>query len=245
MDQYVFGGIAGMCGVITTHPLDTIKTNIQNGTPVKIPKLYRGLIPPLLGVGIEKAIVFGTYNLALRQFSEKDRQSNLAIGISGGISGLGASIIVTPVERIKIRLQTNGDLNPQMFKPNELFRGLSATFTREVPGFAIYFLTFENLKKHYYPDTNMTKKGSFFSGGLSGALSWLFIYPQDLIKTQIQASPNNKNISFISVAKTIYKERGLYGFYRGFSLALIRAVPLHACTFTIMEMLTQRFGDKS
>ena len=28
-NQYLFGGISGMCGILISHPLDTIKTCIQ------------------------------------------------------------------------------------------------------------------------------------------------------------------------------------------------------------------------
>jgi hypothetical protein len=40
------------------------------------------------------------------------------------------------------------------FKPSKLFVGLSATFTRETPGFAIYFLNYEYWKKKLFTDKN-------------------------------------------------------------------------------------------
>lgn len=234
-EKYVFGGISGMVGAVVTHPIDTIKSNIQNGTKINIRHLYRGISAPLLGVGIEKSIVFGTYNLINSKFD--DPTSNLAIGVSGGVSGISASIIVTPCERIKILLQTNNKNFKTQIKPTDFFRGLSATFTREIPGFAIYFLTFENLKSLYFPNGNINKKCAFLFGGISGALSWVFIYPQDLIKTRIQACTKNKKMSFVSTGNMIIKNDGIKGLYKGFHLALLRAVPLHAFTFATMQTL--------
>lgn len=250
MDKYVAGGVGGMCGVLVTHPIDTIKTNFQNGTAIKPTQLYKGLMPPMCGVAVEKALVFGTFHAVRNQFENKD--SNLAIGIAGAASGLCASIIVTPCERLKIMAQTNTKTN---FKINaavipELYRGITATFSREVPGFAIYFLTYENLKRNQTEsEKKVNKKDTFLFGGFAGALSWLFIYPQDLIKTRIQAQGTVKTTGtsnkFGNVAKTIYKEGGIKAFYKGFSLALARAIPLHACTFLVVEMLTDMYSQKN
>jgi hypothetical protein len=100
--KYINGGISGMCGVILSHPIDTIKTHIQTGNVLSSFKpsftnLYKGLAAPLIGVGLEKAIVFGTYNY---MYSKTDN-----IPLSGAISGLVASLVVTPYERIKILKQ--------------------------------------------------------------------------------------------------------------------------------------------
>ena len=75
--------------------------------------------------------------------------TNLSLGNVGALSGLTASFIVTPFERIKILFQTNQG-NYQFIRQNLnskfMFQGLSATFYRETPGFAIYFSTYNFLK---------------------------------------------------------------------------------------------------
>lgn len=80
------GALSGMCGLIISHPFDTIKTSIQTNKHIKynIKTLYHGVIPPLLGVGLEKAIVFGSYN-----FSYKYTNS---IFLSGCLAGISAKI---------------------------------------------------------------------------------------------------------------------------------------------------------
>ena len=138
--NFGYGYIAGMAGIVTSHPFDTIKTNIQKKQVVNygIRNLYKGVAAPLFGVGLEKAIVFGTY-----ETSKKYTNSDF---ISGGLAGLTASFVVTPFERIKILLQTNQTIEKQMLNRKFLFQGLSATFYRETPGFAIYFSTYNYLK---------------------------------------------------------------------------------------------------
>ena len=237
--KYINGGISGICGVILSHPIDTIKTHIQTGNKLSSFKpsftnFYKGMSAPLLGVGLEKAIVFGTYNYMIAKTDNN-------IPLSGAISGLVASFIVTPYERFKILKQ-----NAQVFTIKELnikflFRGLSTTFTREAPGFAIYFSTYEYLKKKNF--TNHNKKidyiSSFIYGGISGITAWIFIYPQDKIKTIMQSeTQNNKNIRSIkNIINSIYKDGGFSQFYKGFSWAAGRALLLHSGTFCMMEYL--------
>jgi hypothetical protein len=143
---FAYGYISGMAGIIASHPFDTAKTCIQDKKliPRTLTGLYRGILPPLFGVGLEKAIVFGTFQNTIDY-----THSN---AISGALAGLTASIVVTPVERIKILLQTSSGSGAsnrlaELTKLSSLFKGLGATWTREIPGFAIYFSVFNGLKE--------------------------------------------------------------------------------------------------
>jgi len=237
-NHYVKGAISGMFGILISHPVDTIKTHLQthknlNTFQFKSVHLYRGIISPLLGVGLEKSLVFGTYNYC--------RNNKLNIPISGAISGFVASLIVSPYERIKIlrQNQTNFKMSECM-KPSFLFKGLSATFTREVPGFAIYFSTYEYLKNKFYTSQNkdIDIVASFVFGGIAGSNAWIFIYPQDRIKTIIQSNTNSK-MNIMDLIKTTYQNGGLRQFYSGFSMAIARAILLHSGTFCMMEILNK------
>ena len=254
-NYYVNGAISGMFGILLSHPLDTIKTHIQTSNnikslPMNIRSLYKGISAPLLGVGFEKALVFGTYNYCLKQLNPAGTIDIgiSTISISGAIAGLTASIVVTPYERFKILKQNSQKILLKDLSVGFLFKGLSATFTREVPGFAIYFSVYESLKYHTF-----TKHGnqigylhSFAYGGLSGISAWIFIYPQDRIKTilqstmqsSVQSSTSNNNRSgFRSVMREIYAKGGMKHFYSGFSWAVGRAMLLHSGTFCMMEIL--------
>lgn len=246
--NFGYGYVAGMAGIVASHPFDTIKTNIQKKQTIQynIRNLYKGVAAPLFGVGLEKAIVFGTY-----ETSKKYTNSDF---ISGGLAGLTASFVVTPFERIKILLQTNQTLNKQMLNQKFLFQGLSATFYRETPGFAIYFSTYNYLKnnklkqeiKQNQENQSIEKReeihylDSFLIGAFSGCASWLFIYPQDRIKTHLQACKERK-ISFNEGFKEILNDGGYRGFYRGFHYALMRAIPLHATAFMTFELCKKYF----
>jgi hypothetical protein len=234
-NYYIKGCISGMTGILISHPVDSVKTYYQTQNSlinykITISNLYKGIASPLIGVGLEKALVFGTYNYV------KNITNNTPL--SGAVSGLVASMIVSPYERIKIMKQTNQKvILSDCLKPSFIFKGLSATFTREIPGFAIYFSTYEGLKNKFYNNRPIDIPASFIFGGISGVTAWIFIYPQDRIKTIIQ-SQTNENISINTLIKNIYNKGGFRQFYKGFSFAAIRAVLLHSGTFCTMELLS-------
>lgn len=254
MNHYIKGAISGMFGLLLSHPIDTIKTLVQTGVKINysqlnIKILYKGVKAPLLGVGFEKALVFGTYNYCNKYFTthsytNSQSKSFYSVPISGAIAGLTASLVVTPYERYKILQQSSQKIGKVSL--GNLYKGLSATFTREVPGFAIYFSVYESLKYHTftkYNERNIPYMYSFLYGGLSGITAWIFIYPQDRIKTIIQSRQSNQ--SFISICKMIYKNGGgsITSFYSGFTWAVMRAMLLHSGTFCMMEILNDNMPD--
>lgn len=255
--DFVHGALGGATGLLLSHPIDTIKSNIQDKRAINwnLRALYKGVVPPLFGVGLEKAIVFGTYENSKKELETRMKNEpssahsahsvapsvkneHVIRGMSGALAGFTASFVVTPIERLKILRQTNEKFTLRELSPKFLYKGLSSTFTRETPGFGIYFSVYEGLKDYFGTKVELNTSHHLLFGGLSGSTAWLFIYPQDLVKTRIQASKQNINASII--IKSIYKEAGIKGFFRGFHLALLRAVPLHAGTFAMVEFLKKQ-----
>ncbi len=246
MSDYKNGLFGGVVGLLLSHPIDTIKTYNQSGISFNynVKSLYKGLSAPLVCIGIEKSIVFGTYDLC--------RKQNVPICVSGAISGFFATLIVSPYERIKILKQVNANID---WNIKSLFKGLKTSFTREVPGFAIYFQTYESFKSLYInklstsstsnPSTSTSTSNpskipllySFVTGGVSGSFAWLFIYPQDRIKTIIQSSNNTTLHNSKTIAKVLYDVGGVRELYRGFSFAVARAMLLHSGAFATVEYL--------
>ncbi len=231
--DFAYGLYGGLIGTILSHPFDTIKTRIQSEKAtnimeaIKQKKLYSGILPPLIGIMMEKSVVFGFYNIA------KERKYNDFI--SGIFSGLMCTGIVVPIDRIKIILQNREKINIKLINFNYLYKGTSITFFRETPGFGIYFTTYNNLNNIFNKNKSLYK--NFIFGALSGFNAWLFIYPSDLIKTNMQA--NNTNL--ILTIRHIYFNNGLSGFYRGFNLAIMRAMPLHGGVFLGYELSKKYF----
>ena len=72
-----------------------------------------------------------------------------------------------------------------------------------------------------------TSVDTFMKGGLSGCVSWAFIYPADYIKTIVQ----HKNISYSLAINQLIKSKNPLVLYSGVSLAMLRCFPLHGGVF--------------
>jgi solute carrier family 25 carnitine/acylcarnitine transporter 20/29 len=241
--EFLKGAIAGACGVTISTPPDFFKTILQNeGTlqniktylkPLpyfnKIKYVYRGYDKALYSMMLEKCLVFGGYS-----YAKKYTNNNF---IAGCFAGLLASLTVTPCERLKILYQTNPNMKFSDLKNKKIsyyYQGFSATLLREVPGFGIYFYVYEYLKNNY---SNNSMYQPFLFGATSGILAWIFIYPQDTIKTIMQSHKEDVNI--IKVGKDVIG-RGYSNLYKGFSYCLMRIIPLHGTVFMTMEYLNKK-----
>jgi len=231
MNEFISGSLGGLIGTILSHPIDTIKTRIQSGSSknifdaIHMKKFYSGIRAPLLGIPLEKSIVFGFYNLG--------KQNGLNNFWSGIIGGFMSTLIVTPIEYVKVNLQNKTPLSS--LKISNIYKGFIPTVCRETPGFGIYFTAYN------YMNNNYNKSKSYFNnflyGGLSGLFAWIFIYPSDLVKTIKQDITNTKSLQQIIL--DIYNKNGLKGFYKGFHFAAARAVPLHSGVFLGYEISKQ------
>lgn len=244
-NDFLYGLYGGFIGTLVSHPFDTIKTRIQSNTvtnlsqALKMGKLYSGITPPLVGIMLEKSIVFGFY--------EKSKQFGFNNFWSGIIGGFASTVIVTPVDRLKINFQNNElkmnsiETVKKVLNPKNLYKGFTPTIFRETPGFGIYFSTYNYLKNKFPANDNIGK--TFAYGALSGLSAWCFIYPSDLIKTNYQSEHSN-GLSLIDTTKKIWSEsnssnkitKGISNFYRGFHFAILRAMPLHGGVFMGYEL---------
>ena len=67
-----------------------------------------------------------------------------------------------------------------------LYKGFWITVCRDVPSYAIYFGSYEYFKYLLSNGASDTSLGvKFLSGGLAGSMSWICIYPIDIIKTRV------------------------------------------------------------
>lgn len=65
-----------------------------------------------------------------------------------------------------------------------LFRGTPATVLRDTPSLGVYFASYEFTKDWLKRRGGFGEQvSSFGAGGLAGGLSWLVIYPLDVVKS--------------------------------------------------------------
>ena len=162
--------------------------------------------------------------------------------------------VYTPAEVLKCKAQITKDsavsyrqMIPRIVEAEGyrgLYRGFWATCMRDIPGWGVYFYSYEVFKKLFYRIDKGVKPGQsrqlvldLIAGGVAGSFSWLVGYPLDIIKTIIQASGTPPTIRQVIVSG--YREQGLKYFFRGLTPTIVRAFPVNAATLASFDHLKQ------
>jgi solute carrier family 25 carnitine/acylcarnitine transporter 20/29 len=128
-----------------------------------------------------------------------------------------------------------------------LYKGLTPTLMREVPGNAAMFGAYEAVKQYLAggKDTSSLGRGSqLFAGGVAGAMFWMSVYPTDVIKSVIQIDDhrNPKYKGTMDAFRKVFASEGVKGLYRGFGPAMARSVPANAACFLAYELVRESLG---
>lgn len=227
--------------------------------------LYAGVSAPLVGVTPMFAVSFWGYDLGKQLVSKvsdvKDNQFSVAqVSAAGFFSAIPMTLITAPFERVKVLLQIQGqkqlapgekpkysggvDVVRQLYKEGgmrSVFRGSAMTLARDGPGSALYFATYETVKRNLTPKDPVTGKPGALSmsavmvaGGAAGIAMWIPVFPVDTIKSRLQSAEGRPTIS--GTIKGIHASGGLKAFFPGIGPAMARAVPANAATFAGVEL---------
>lgn len=212
--------------VAVGHPFDTTKVKLQTSNQYKnaldcvrktlasegIRGLYRGMATPLVFVTPLFATCFWGYDLGLKLVRygagkpASEPLSLVQISVAGGFSAFPTTALMTPIERVKVLLQTQRadpatgklpyrgplDVVRHLMKEGgirSLYRGTYATLARDVPGSVAYFAVYEWLKKKFNKPGELNKGAILFAGGMAGVANWSVSIPPDVIKSRLQAAP--------------------------------------------------------
>jgi solute carrier family 25 carnitine/acylcarnitine transporter 20/29 len=226
---------------------------------------YKGTLTPLIGIGACVSVQFGAFHYARRQFEAHNhtknplRSSTLSLGqfyLAGAFAGVTNTVLSTPIEHIRIRLQTQPhDPTKRLYtgpadciaKINKaagirgIYRGTAVTTLREAQAYGVWFLTFEALMNADATRTGIPRKEMptwkvALYGGLAGEALWLGSYPFDVIKSKMQTDgfgPDQKLRSMRAAFADTFAKEGIRGFWKGIGPTLLRAMPVSAGTFAV------------
>jgi len=280
--SFLAGGAGGVAAVLVGHPFDLTKTRLQTapaGTytgAIDVVKkavvkdgvtgLYRGVVPPLLGVSPMFAVSFWAYDASKRLILSvtperaDPKLSTAEIATAGFLSAIPTTLVAAPVERAKVLLQVQGqgkseqqfkgvfDVVKHLYKEGgirSVYRGSVATVARDGPGSAAYFAAYEVTKKWLTPagSTDLNLGAVVFAGGTAGLAMWTIAIPPDVIKSRIQSAPTGTYSGFLDCARKTIAADGVKALWRGLGPAMARAFPANAATFLGVE-LTRGLLDK-
>jgi len=205
----------------------------------------------------------------IRSFTFKSLDEPLPLSnllVCGAGAGAATSLVLTPVELIKCKMQIPGPSLAHTFPINRsiwatiseiyrtngirgYWRGQTGTLFRETGGSAAWFGTYEALCTFLKRPTNLKSDLSktslpiyqqMLAGAFAGMAYNFSFYPADTIKSRIQTgsvTELDRRVTFWSVGKDIWQKNGLQGFYRGCGITMFRAAPSSAIIFSIYEAL--------
>ncbi|CAI6338980.1 unnamed protein product [Periconia digitata] len=274
------GATGGVAQVLLGQPFDIVKVRLQTtqqysgalDAATKIYKsegplaFYKGTLTPLIGIGACVSVQFGGFHYARRAFEAQNttktgnhQLSYAQYYASGAFAGIANTVLSSPIEHIRIRLQTqphgagrlyNGPIDcVKKLSAHEgllrgPYRGTAVTFMREAQAYGVWFTAYEYMMNKDAQRNNIdrseisTLKVAFY-GGLAGEALWISSYPFDVVKSKMQSDGFGENQKYKSMrdcfAKT-WRAEGMGGFWRGVGPTLLRAMPVSAGTFATAEI---------
>ena len=85
------------------------------------------------------------------------------------------------------------------------------------------------------------------AGGMAGIFSWIFTYPQDVIKSRLQADGWGRGQQYQGALHCLRASVGFEGWScltRGVGSTVIRAFPMNAVTFGVYTYIMRRFSPQ-
>lgn len=210
-------------------------------------------------------MVFQIYAVLSRAFTSSvsinDPPSYKGVALGGFCSGALQSMLLSPVELVKIRLQlqkTETQKGPLRVAKNiwkreglrGIYRGLGITMIRDAPAHGLYFWTYEYAREKLHPGCRKSCKESLntmlVAGGLAGVVSWVFSYPLDVIKTRLQAQTLSswKYNGILDCLRKSVEEGGYVVLWRGLGTAVTRAFVVNGAIFSAYEITLRCLFDK-
>lgn len=178
---------------------------------------------------------------------------------AGFLAAFGSSLALCPTELLKCKLQAMRDLqklhpeNKEFKRVNvyqltksiiknegftAMFRGLTPTLLREMPGYFFFFGGYE-CSREYLRGVGESKDEigllkTMVAGAVGGAVFWIVIFPADVVKSRMQVAATTQGNTLI-VFKTIFKNEGILALYNGLLPTLCRTIPATAVLFATYE----------
>lgn len=189
--------------------------------------------------------------------------------LSGAFAGVTNSVLSGPIEHVRIRLQTQPhDPQKRLYhgpldcirklsssthsRPgiSGLYRGQTVTLLREAQAYGFWFLTFEylmnsDMSRNGYNRSDISSPKVALYGGLAGEALWITSYPFDVVKSKMQSDGFGAGQRYSSMRDCFgqtWRREGWRGFWKGIGPTLVRAMPVSAGTFAVVELVMRALG---
>jgi solute carrier family 25 iron transporter 28/37 len=192
--------------------------------------LFRGVSAMATGAAPAHAMHFATYEFCKKRFGgNKEGHHPFSTAAAGICATIISDAILTPMDAVKQRMQLGARKYNGMIDcvktivgkegVTALYAGYTTTLIMNIPYVAIYFASYESLRK-------FLKRGSehefdplahCLAGGGAGMLAATLTNPFDVAKTRLQTQGDvgRQYKGMVNTMLTIWKEEGKSGYTRG------------------------------
>lgn len=253
------GLVAGIAETVAVQPLDMVKTRFQiregaNPSLVRglmevyreggVMRFYRGLLPEVASTAPARTAMYASFTWTLHHLEGSLGNRRLETFAAGFASGVPESLVVTPLQVIKVRLQAKEHLGRYQHAVHcartiaaeegaaALLTGLGPTCCRNCVFNGVYLATLSELQQRLgtkHEDKTAGWRGHAASvlqtsgcAFLAGVFATCFNAPFDTVKSRIQqqvvcsATGGRRYTGTAQALMLIWKEEGPRAVYKGF-----------------------------
>ncbi|ETV88575.1 hypothetical protein, variant [Aphanomyces astaci] len=196
---------------------------------------------------------------------EETTSTELRSFIAGGLAGVIAKSMLSPVDRIKLLFQVSDHLRFSLRNAlhmgvdiakrdgvQALFRGNTINLVKVFMSAGIQHSSFDYIRRRFHDANSSNHHGNtpyvkklsnaqlIASGSLAGMLSTMCTYPIDVVRTRYMVQQGKiKYTNVFDAVKCMYKAEGLRSFSRGLFVNLVGIVPYTGIGFSLNERFKQ------
>jgi hypothetical protein len=248
--------IAAFTTVIAGSPFDSVKVRMQTRPYTStyaciidtfktegLKGFFVGMVPPLISVNLVKMVAVTVYEDIRMSMLNNKYHPYLSYFGAGALAGASVSLMSCPLEMIRNhRITTNAQSSLSFAQHlREIYRGFGFRYglyngytihlLRDTLGTGSYWLLYETIHSR----EKSSGAVHFLAGGATGMLSWIVIYPLDLIKNIYQQQRFKQGHATYQAVFSQVRAKGLTGLYRGVWPTMLRAFPVHGLNLFVYE----------
>jgi hypothetical protein len=252
---------------VTCYPLDTIAVQYQTSTrrpllSIPLRAYYRGIGVTILTVTPATAVYLTTREATQIALLPHLGDTALNDAASGILAELAGSVLFTPMEVLKARLQISrsGEEGKLLYQLRNIartegfwgfYRGYVMGIASYIPFNVLWWTTYGNIRRSMSERSLQSQIAC--GAGAAAMCSAAFIHPLELVKTRYQVATSDTVVAAGAVAvagsrssdkeglrqvvRNVMKENGAKGFYAGFIPTLMRSVPSSIIMMSVFEHL--------
>ena len=213
-------------------------------------QLYNGVLPSTIGYVSAWSVYFMTYG-TLKNYFNSQTDPLLASGfqtilVSSVLAGCASTTTTSPIWVLRTKMMTDPNAKSMLHAFMSTLRsgGIGAFYRGLVPSYlgllhvAVQFPLYERLRTSSLGPKNESLNVLVCSI-VSKICASLATYPHEVLRTRLQTLKYSKYSGLTDSIVTIWREEGVYGYYKGLSSTLIRVIPTTAIIFVAHHLLLE------